>query len=150
MRVGVGLLAGLCAATMSAQVARAQTGPVVAIPGKPGIPVIIDGLIVDGAVVYGDWGLARPGQRQIIIEGPVFFAPQYDDERGYYPATGRRPRVGRHEIDTPSRVPRPTSFRREWNTGSDMHAPVTEYPPFEPPAVIYGAPQRARPRPQPR
>ena len=44
MRAGSLLLAALCAAFLAAP-ARAQTGPVIAIPGKPGVPVIINGVV---------------------------------------------------------------------------------------------------------
>ena len=115
--------------------ARAQTGPVIVIPGKPGVPVLINGVVVDGAVVYGDWGLARPGHGQIIIEGPVGFVENYD-ARGYFPATGRKPRYGRVEIEPPPHPRGSTSFHRTWSTGSDPTRPVTQYPPFDPPPVI--------------
>jgi len=144
MRVGYPLFLALCAAAMaSVMPARAQTGPVIVIPGKVGVPVIINGVIADGAVVYGDWGLARPGHGELLIEGPVGFAAPWD-ERGYYPATGRVPRVGRHEIDSRKIRPRPTSFRRDWSAASEFRAPVTEYPPFDPPPVILAPRERRR------
>ena len=125
------------------QSARAQTGPVIVVPGKPGVPVIINGVIVDGAVVYGDWGLARPGHGQIVIEGPVAFADDFDS-RGYFPATGRRPRVGRLEVVRPAQHPRAnTDFYRDWSAESDNRRPVTEYPPFNPPPVILAPRGRA-------
>jgi len=137
------LVVVLCALFASADGARAQTGPVIVVPGKPGVPVLINGVIVDGAVVYGDWGLARPGHGQIIIEGPIGF-PQSYDTRGYFPATGRRPRVGRLEVEPPPH-PRPdTSYYREWSAGSDPTQPVTEYPPFNPPPVILAPRDRRR------
>jgi hypothetical protein len=93
MRVGYPLFLVLCAAAMAgAMPARAQTGPVVVIPGKAGVPVIIDGVIADGAVVYGDWGLARPGHGELVIEGPV----------GMRAATIRRPGTGRASAATKS------------------------------------------------
>ena len=144
MRVGTRLFLALCAATMAgAMPARAQTGPVVVIPGKAGVPVIIDGVIADGAVVYGDWGLARPNNSGLVIEGLVAYAEPWD-ERGYYPKTGHKPRVGRHEIDTRKIRPRPTSFRRDWSAASEFRAPVTEYPPFDPPPVILAPRERRR------
>ena len=88
MRLALPLAVVLCAAFAGAP-ARAQTGPVIVIPGKAGVATTINGVIVDGAVVYGDWGLARPGHGQIIIEGPVGFSENCDS-RGYFPATGRR------------------------------------------------------------
>src|SRR6185503_13072865 len=98
---------GLCAAVAAALPARAQTGPVIAVPGRPDVPVIIEGLIVDGAIIYGDWGLARPGHGSLLIEGPIAFAAPYGSP-GYFPATGRRPRYGRQEFDPPRRGPRPS------------------------------------------
>src|SRR5205807_6701716 len=110
------LLATACAASLaSAMPARAQTGPVIVVPGKVGVPVTINGVIVDGAVIYGDWGLARPGHGELVIEGPVGFVAPWDS-RDYYPWTGRVPRLGRHEIEPPKRLhPRQTSFRRDWS-----------------------------------
>ena len=61
----------------------------IAIPGKVGVPVTINGVIVDGAVIYGDWGLARPGHGEIVIEGPAGFTDNWDS-RGYFPSAGRR------------------------------------------------------------
>ena len=143
MRVSYLSLAALCAAALaSALPARAQTGPVIAIPGKVGVPVTINGVIVDGAVIYGDWGLARPGHGELVIEGPVGFAAPWDS-RGYYPWTGRAPRLGRYEIEPPKRLrPHPTSFRRDWSAESQFRAPVTEYPPFDPPPVIMAPRER--------
>src|SRR5215213_3325121 len=99
MRVSHLVLAALCAASLAAP-ARAQTGPVIAIPGKLGVPVIVNGVIADGAVIWGDWGLARPGHGELVIEGPIAFSAPLD-QRGYYPATGRMPRIGRYEIEPP-------------------------------------------------
>ena len=144
MRVAQLFFAAACAASLASAVpARAQTGPVIAIPGKDGVPVTINGVIVDGAVIYGDWGLARPGHGELVIEGPVGFAAPWDS-RGYYPWTGRAPRLGRLEIEPKKLRPRPASFRRDWSAGSDFRAPVTEYPPFDPPPVIVAPRERRR------
>ena len=123
--------------------ARAQTGPVIAIPGKAGVPVTINGVIVDGAVIYGDWGLARPGHGEIVIEGLVGVCGAVGLAR-LLPGTGRTPRVGRHEIEPKKVRPRPTSFRRDWSAESEFRAPVTEYPPFDPPPVIVAPRERRR------
>jgi hypothetical protein len=143
MRCGLLLVIALCAGIASVGAARAQTGPVIVIPGKPGVPVTINGVIVDGAVVYGDWGLARPGHGQIIIEGPVAFTQNWDS-RGYFPATGRPPRYGRLEIEPAPRPRANTNYHRDWSTGSDTTRPVTEYPPFNPPPVILAPRERPR------
>jgi hypothetical protein len=142
MHAGHLLLAALCAASLAAP-AHAQTGPVIAIPGKVGVPVTINGVIVDGAVVYGDWGLARPGHGELVIEGPVAFATPWD-ARGYFPATGQAPRLGRQEVEPKGHRPRPTSFRRDWSSQSDFNQPVTQYPPFDPPPVIMAPRERRR------
>ena len=140
MRISHLLFAAVCTALLAVP-ARAQTGPVIVIPGKPGVPVTINGVIVDGAVVYGDWGLARPGHGDLIIEGPVAFSVPWD-QRGYYPATGQRPRLGRQEIEPKIRHARPTSFRRDWSIESQFNKPVTEYPPFDPPPVMMAPRER--------
>lgn len=126
---------------MLAAPARAQTGPVIVIPGKAGVPVTVNGVIVDGAVIYGDWGLARPGHGELLIEGPVAFSAPFDS-RGYYPATGHMPRLGRQEIEPKYHRPRPTSFRRDWSIESNFKTPVTEYPPIDPPPVIMAPRER--------
>jgi hypothetical protein len=129
------LLFAVCAASLAAP-ARAQTGPVIAIPGKVGVPVVMNGVIVDGAVIWGDWGLARP-TFGVVVDGVVAFAAPPQDSRSFYPKTGRKPRVGRQEVEPKHNPhPRPTSFRRDWSAGSNFNAPVTEYPPFDPPPVI--------------
>ena len=44
----------------TAGVAWAESnGPVIAIPGRPGVPVIINGVDASYAVVEGDWGLDK-------------------------------------------------------------------------------------------
>ena len=55
------LAAALCGAP-----AFADSGPVIVVPGRPGVPVMINGVDVTGAVVYGDWGLAHPGRGEIL------------------------------------------------------------------------------------
>src|SRR3954471_24844550 len=137
MRAGLcSLLAGLCSA-FALEPACAQTGPVIVIPGKPGVPVIMNGLIVDGALVWGDFGLAKPNNAGLIIERPAAYA-QPAVSSGYFPATGRKPRVGRHEVEPPVRA-RPrmnANYYRDWSVESEFRKPVTEYPPFDPPPVI--------------
>lgn len=142
MRAALPFAFAICAA-FAAGAAHAQTGPVIVMPGKPGVPVTINGVVVDGAVVYGDWGLARPGHGQIIIEGPVGFVTN-DDSRSYFPSAGRQPRVGRLEIEpAPRRRPNP-NYHRDWSIESEFRSPVTEYPPFNPPPVILAPRERHR------
>lgn len=113
--------------------ARADHEPVIAIPGNPYVPVIINGVDASWAVVEGDWGLYRPKTTAPTVYGgtvPFYEAPP----GGYYPKTGRRPRYGRLEV-VPRQIRRahPQSYHRSWSTDSGGG-----YPPYNPPPVIRG------------
>src|SRR5262245_55209375 len=122
------LAGNLMVGVLGASEAFGQYGAVVVIPGKPGVPVIMNGQDISWAVVEGDWGLARPGQVQptvIYRYGPP--TPIGPADSGYYPATGRKPRVGRLEIIPPAnrRLPTPAEdFHRSWGVTSDMTVPA--------------------------
>jgi hypothetical protein len=129
--------------------ARADHQPVIALPGNPQVPVIIDGVDASGALVYGDWGLYAPGRIPPQIVGPVL-VPIDPYDRGYYPRTGRVPAYGRREINVPSRpLPPAPTFYRQWSAGS-RSGPVTTYPPFRMPDVMIEPGERERPARQPR
>src|SRR5438477_4441628 len=82
-------------------VARADHQPVVVVPGKPGVPVIVDGVDISGAAIYGDWGLHRAGHgRRLIDGGGPAYGPYWPG--GYYPATGLTPAYGRREAEPPA------------------------------------------------
>jgi hypothetical protein len=137
----------VCAALMvagSTMHAFAQHEPVIVVPGRPDVPVILNGYDISGAVVEGDWGLERPGHvAPTIVDGPLIPAPYYargEDRfgRGYYPGTGRRPGYGRKEIQPPPNraLPPPApSYHRQWGIESAPN-PVTEYPPYATPDVV--------------
>jgi hypothetical protein len=57
------VVAGLCAAGA----AHADHVPAIVVPGKRGVPVIINGEDASGAIVIGDWGLYRPGHVAPIV-----------------------------------------------------------------------------------
>ena len=61
---------------------RADSGPVIVIPSRPGVPVIINGRDASYAVVEGDWGLSRPGAVPVTVIGGSPVAA----ERGLSPA----------------------------------------------------------------
>jgi hypothetical protein len=123
---------------LSAAPVRADHAPVIVVPGRPGVPVMINGYDASYAVVEGDWGLSRPGHVPVtVIYGPTAIPGPAGG--AYYPYTGRRPGIGRHEIEPPAdrKLPPPApSYHRSWSTQSDPVAPVTTYPPFDPPPVI--------------
>jgi hypothetical protein len=140
---------GFAGLLVAGTAAYADSQPVVVVPGRPDVPVIINGVDATGAVVSGDWGLYRPGA-PVVVEGgiwpPAAVTPDWPPH--YYPATGRTPGYGRKEIDPgPHRRPIAPAYHKSWVTESQP-GPVTEYPPFAPPAVVV-APPDARHRAPP-
>lgn len=121
------------AAVAPALPARADTGPVIVIPSRPGIPIVINGRDASYALVEGDWGLARPGHGVVTVIGGMPVAPNrvYSRRNSYHPRYGAAPERGRHEIDPPldRQLPEQAeSFSRGWGTPPPMH-PMTHYPP---------------------
>jgi len=146
MRVAGFVFIGLVGAFCVTGAVRADHAPVIVIPGKAGVPVVINGFDASYTVVEGDWGLYRPGHvPPTIIVGPLIApAPYYSDP--YYPAYGRRPGYGRFEIEPPPnrRLPQPAqSYHRYWSSQSDP-LPATLDPPSSTPLIV--APQVNWPR----
>jgi hypothetical protein len=143
-RIAFLVFAGLMFAGVAA---HADNQPVVVIPGKPGVAVIINGTDATGAVVYGDWGLFRPGGA-VVIEGgiwpPAVLPPDWPPH--YYPATGLTPAYGRKEIDPGPTRPGPApAYHKSWVTES-RPGPATEYSPVAPPEVMVVPPAHNHPR----
>jgi hypothetical protein len=119
---GVGVLAAQ--AVFEPLPARADSGPVIVIPSRPGVPVVINGVDASYAVVEGDWGLARPGHGTVTVFGgrPLYPNRVYHERNAYHPAYGRPPARGRYEIEPPAdrALPEPAeTFSRSWSTSSD-------------------------------
>jgi hypothetical protein len=57
------VIASLC----GVGIARADHAPAIVVPGRPDVPVIINGRDARGAIVIGDWGLSRPGMPVTVI-----------------------------------------------------------------------------------
>jgi hypothetical protein len=131
----IALAAGVLTGCFGLHAARADHQPVIALPGNPQVPVVIDGMPADGALVSGDWGLYAPGRVVPEVLAPVYgpvdpvFAPFAG--RGYYPRTGHRPRYGRQEVIVPRRpLPPAPTYQRSWSSESPPDSgPVTDYPP---------------------
>jgi hypothetical protein len=113
MRAGLALaiLIGTTAAAL------ADSAPVIVIPGRPGVPIIINGVDASYAVVEGDWGLGKNVHVQ-----PTVYGGRYVDSPPnvghYYPSAGHQPGYGRLEIEPPAnrRLPRPAeSFHQSWS-----------------------------------
>jgi hypothetical protein len=97
----------------------------------------------DGSIIYGDWGLYRPGHMAPVYEGPVVIgAPRFGT--GYFFPTNRndpnayRSRAGEFGPSMPAEP-----YFRTWGAQSDPSVPSTEHAPFDPPEVIY-APREER------
>jgi hypothetical protein len=137
----------------AARPAAADNEPVLVVPGRAGVPVMMNGVDVSGAVIEGEWGLNRPGVVTPTIVMPYrhVWAPDDapPDVGPYFPRTGHKPHYGRLEIIPPPnrRKPQPApAYHREWHSESDP-GPVTVPAPFGPPVVV--APQIVHRRPAP-
>jgi|tagenome__1003787_1003787.scaffolds.fasta_scaffold20921040_3 hypothetical protein len=110
--------------------ARADSGPVIVIPSRPGIPIVINGRDASYAVVEGDWGLSRPGAVPVTVIGasPVMPNDVYRRRNSYIPRYGRAPERGRYEVEPAAdrALPEPAeTFSRSWSTSSDPTEPAT-------------------------
>jgi hypothetical protein len=119
------LVLGLAALAATAPARAGDEGPVIVIPSRPGIPVVINGVDASYAVVEGDWGLARPGAVPVTVYGgsPLWPNAVYSRRNSYHPRYGRPPPRGRMEIEPPAdrALPDPAeSFSRSWSTSSDV------------------------------
>jgi hypothetical protein len=112
----------------------------IVIPGRSGVPIIINGIDASYAVVEGEWGLGKGEQVQ-----PTIYGGRYIDVTPnvghYYPSAGHLPGYGRLEIEPPAnrRLPQPAeSYHQSWSSQSTSQ-PEPEVPFYPPPIVI--APQ---------
>jgi len=114
------LAASFWAVTVTA--AFAQREPQIVVPGKPGVPVYINGIDASWGVVEGEFGLDRPNQvHPTVIWRPALIPGPDGAPEGYYPADGRRPGYGRLEIVPPAnrRLPPPApTYYRYWSSQS--------------------------------
>jgi hypothetical protein len=112
--------------------ARADSGPVIVIPSRPGVPVVINGRDASYAVVEGDWGLSRPGAVPVTVIGgsPILPNAVYTRRHSYHPKYGRAPERGRNEVEPAADRALPDlaeSFSRSWSTSSDI-TPANDAP----------------------
>jgi hypothetical protein len=119
------------ALAITASSAFAQRAPVIVIPGRPDVPVYINGIDASWGIVEGEFGLDRPNMATETVIWRPYPPTIAFPARGYYPAEGRRPRLGRFEINPPrNRVLPPPAPRyyRSWSSQSAPY-PATEYAP---------------------
>src|SRR5260370_13322080 len=108
------VVATLAACLCDTRCAHAQREPVIVVPGRAGVPVMLWGQDVSGAVIEGEFGLDRPGGANgggTVIQpiGPYYAGvPPQPPVDGYYPSPRVPPKVGREEIlPGPNRRPPP-------------------------------------------
>jgi hypothetical protein len=115
---------------VSCSSALAQREPEIVIPGRPDVPVYINGIDASWGIVEGEFGLDRPNQvNPTVVYRPYLVALPFGVP-SYFPREGRRPGYGRLEFVPPAErrplAPGPR-YRRFWSSESDP-GPVTEYP----------------------
>lgn len=108
-------------------------------PGRPGVPIIVNGIDVSYAVIEGDFGLGKGVQHQPTVYGGRLVDPE-PNVGHYYPSLGLRPGYGRLEIEPLAnrKLPQPAeSFHQSWSAQSAPLPPtVTPEVPLYPPPVI--------------
>ncbi len=132
----------LVATTLTAQAG----GTAVVIPGRAGVPIIINGIDASYTVIEGDWGLARSVHVQPTIYGGRPIDPNPRVGR-YFPSAGALPGYGRLEIEPPAnrQLPQPAeSYSRSYSAQSAPPAPQLQVP-FDPPPVIVAPPAAGQP-----
>ena len=105
----------------------------IVIPGRAGVPIMINGVDASYAVVEGEWGLGQNTHVQPTVYGGRLVDPP--NVGHYYPSAGHMPGYGRLEIQPPAnrKLPKPAeSFHQSWSAQSTMQNDV----PANPPAVI--------------
>jgi hypothetical protein len=111
-----------------------STSPVIVIPGRPGVPIIINGVDASYAVVEGDWGLAKSVHVQPTVYGGRLVDPE-PHVGHYFPSLGKVPGYGRLEIQPPGPPKRAESFYQSWSAQSTPQPAQPEVPLYPPPVI---------------
>ena len=121
---------------VTAAPALAQPVPEIVIPGKPWVPVYINGIDASYGIVESDFGLDRPGyMTPTVVYRPLLVSSPDPRVPGYYPKDSKRPGYGRLEINPPPNRPLPPpapTYYRSWSSSSGNSEPVTIMPPNYP------------------
>jgi hypothetical protein len=128
--------------------AFAAGGFEIVIPGRPGVPIIINGVDASYAVVEGDWGLSKGPQMQTTVYGGRYIDP-VPNVGHYYPSAGHQPGYGRLEIQPPAnrKLPQPAeTYYQSWSAQSAPPAAQPQVPFYPPPVIV--APQNGDGMPQ--
>jgi hypothetical protein len=141
-QISLGVLAGMLVAASAVAPAHAQNEPVIVVPGRPGVQVMMYGIDVSGAVIEGEFGLNRPGVVAPTVIMP-FVSPGVVPAPGaYFPSTGQQPAYGRLEVVPPDRRGPQTGapYFRVWGTES---APTPATSPLDNPPMVVVTPPAA-------
>ncbi len=146
MRAGTvsGIILAILAGT--ALPASAGEGFDIVIPGRPGVPIIVNGVDISYAVVEGDWGLGKGNNGTPTVYGGRYIEGE-PNVGHYYPSLGHKPGYGRLEIEPPKNriLPHPAeSYHESWSAASTppkAKPPQAEVPLYPPPVIV--APQNA-------
>ncbi|GGI23588.1 hypothetical protein [Bradyrhizobium guangdongense] len=125
----------------------------IVVPGRPGVPIIINNIDASYSVVESVWGLGKNVQVQPTIYGGRYVAERQPSEVGhYYPSMGLQPGYGRLEVEPPAhrKLPQPAeSYQRSWGASSAPLPPQMDVPVNPPPVIlapeINDYPRRPRP-----
>jgi hypothetical protein len=101
------------------ETARAECAPVLVVPSRPDVSIVVSYFDARWAVVEGECGLDRPGHMVPVVIGGRFVGPLRGSVRraGYFPTTGQKPVPGRAEVDTPPSSAAAEDFSRSWSVG---------------------------------
>jgi len=122
--------------------AFASEGFDLVIPGRPGVPIIVNGIDISYAVIAGDFGLGKGEYSQPTVFGGRLVDP-VPNVGHYYPSLGVKPAYGRLEIEPPGnrKLPPPAEFHQSWSAQSAPLPPILAAPqadiPLYPPPVIF-------------
>src|ERR1700709_697735 len=118
--------------------AWANDGFSVVIPGRAGVPIIINGVDASWAVVESDWGLAKNVHVQPTVYGGrvVDLGPP---GRPSYPSACHMPGYGGRESHPPAnrKLPQPAqSYHKSWSVQSAQQPAQNDVPYYPPPVIV--------------
>jgi hypothetical protein len=118
--------------------ASANDGFSIVVPGRAGVPIIINGIDASWAVVESDWGLAKNVHIQPTVYGGrvVDLGPPVGH---YYPSAGHMPGYGRLEIQPSAnrKLPQPAqSYHKSWSVHSAQQPAQNDVPYYPPPVIV--------------
>ena len=132
------LLHAVLLLAVTASPAFAQREPLIVIPGKPGVPVYINGIDASWGVVEGEFGLDRPGlvaptviYRPLVVSVPSAAFPAIIPRDGKRPAT-----AGLKSFRRPSAAAAAGADLLSQLVEPSAPGPVTDYPPYPAPPIV--------------